>query len=49
MLGCKIMTNDLVGATGEEWFTLKGKKLIDKMRDKRKEIPEFVLSFFKEE
>jgi hypothetical protein len=49
MLGCKILTNDLIGAIGEEWFELKGKELIDKMRQKRNEIPDFVLSFFEEE
>jgi len=49
MLGCKIITNDLIGAAGEEWFNLKGKNLVDKMRQKRDEIPDLVLSFFEEE
>lgn len=38
MLGCKVITNDLVGASKEEWFSLKGEQLIDFMKDKREEI-----------
>jgi hypothetical protein len=38
MLGCKVITNDLVGASKEEWFGLKGEQLIDFMKNKREEI-----------
>ena len=38
MMGCSILTNNLVGAAGEEWFKLKGKPLIDFMTKKREEI-----------
>jgi hypothetical protein len=38
MLGCKVITNDLVGASKEEWFSLKGDQLIDFMKNKREEI-----------
>ena len=37
MLGCKVITNGLVGATSERWFELKGEALIDRMIEKRKE------------
>lgn len=38
MLGCKVVTNGLVGATSERWFELKGEALIDRMIEKRAEI-----------
>ena len=38
MMGCSILTNNLVGAASEEWFKLKGKPLIDFMTKKRGEI-----------
>jgi GT2 family glycosyltransferase len=38
MLGCNVVANNLIGATGEEWFNLKGSQLIDFMIEKRKEI-----------
>ena len=43
MLGMKVTTNKLVGATGEEWFKLRGKELIDLMRQKRETIVDLVL------
>jgi|TARA_R100000008_G_C3539393_1_gene143905 hypothetical protein len=46
MLGCKVITNDNVSATEEEWFSLKGKELIDKVRSMRDTIPEMVLTKF---
>jgi hypothetical protein len=46
MLGCKIITNHNVSATEEDWFSLKGKDLIDIMRDKRDTIPKMVISKF---
>ena len=36
--GMKTITNNLVGATKEDWFKLKGIELIDAMRAKREEI-----------
>ena len=38
MMGMKTITNNLVGATKEDWFKLKGIELIDAMRAKREEI-----------
>jgi len=43
MMGVAVITNKHVGATKEEWFKLKGKPLVETMRNKRKEIPEMVL------
>ena len=45
MLNCKVVTNKKIGATSEEWFRLKGQPLIDKMREKRLQIPEIVLKY----
>ena len=45
MLNCRVITNKKIGATSEEWFELKGKPLIDKMREKRLQIPEIVLKY----
>ena len=42
MMGLSVVTNNLVGATKEEWFKLKGIELIDIMVGKRKEIPDLV-------
>jgi len=38
MMGMSVVSNNLVGATRENWFSLKGEKLIDRMLLKRKEI-----------
>tara|TARA_R110000824_G_scaffold99360_10_gene236723 strand:- start:2685 stop:3521 length:837 start_codon:yes stop_codon:yes gene_type:complete len=43
MLGMKTINNQLVGATKEQWFDLKGKGLIDHMREKRNSIVDLVL------
>ena len=43
MMGMKVITNDLVGATKEEWFSLKGKELVDVMREKRDTITNLVI------
>mgnify|MGYP003627689830 CR=1 FL=1 len=43
MMGMKVITNKLVGATQESWFKLKGAELIEKMRSKREEIPELII------
>ena len=45
MLDCRVVTNKKIGAASEEWFRLKGKPLIDKMREKRLQIPEIVLKY----
>jgi len=42
MMGLSVITNNLVGATKEEWFKFKGIELIDTMVGKRKEIPDLV-------
>ena len=49
MMGCKIHTNNLIGAAGEDWFKLKGKELVDEMRKNRNKIPDFILSLFPED
>jgi hypothetical protein len=44
MAGMSVITNQLVGATSEPWFKLKGKPLIEVMKNKRKEIPNIILN-----
>jgi len=39
MMGMSVVTNKLVGATKEDWFSLKGEELVDVMCLKREEIP----------
>ena len=39
MLGCTVITNNLVGATGEPWFLKKGPELIEHFLDERSRIP----------
>tara|TARA_R110002110_G_scaffold54951_2_gene157125 strand:+ start:102 stop:1724 length:1623 start_codon:yes stop_codon:yes gene_type:complete len=48
MMGMSVITNNLVGATSEPWFKLKGPLLIDFMADKRKEIVEKVKELYSE-
>tara|TARA_Y100001938_G_scaffold149940_1_gene238822 strand:- start:21246 stop:22865 length:1620 start_codon:yes stop_codon:yes gene_type:complete len=43
MLGINVITNSLVGASHEPWFSLKGPALIDYMINKRKEIFDTVI------
>jgi hypothetical protein len=43
MTGMTVLTNSKLGATSEDWFSLKGEELIDIMRKKREEIPSLVL------
>ena len=40
MMNVKVITNNLVGATQEDWFSLKGPQLIDFMISKRQQIVE---------
>jgi len=49
MMGMRVVTNSLVGASQEPWFKFKGKDLIEKMRSKRKDIPKKVMEVFKDE
>ena len=48
MAGMSVTTNNNVGASKEDWFKLKGKELIEKMRDKKPEILTKVLEVFSE-
>tara|TARA_R110000824_G_scaffold177610_9_gene357095 strand:+ start:1159 stop:2751 length:1593 start_codon:yes stop_codon:yes gene_type:complete len=48
MLNCKILTNDLIGAASEDWFSLKGRPLIKHMREKREEIVDLFVDTFKQ-
>ena len=43
MAGMSVITNNHVGATKEEWFSLKGEPLIDYMNEKRFSITSKVL------
>jgi hypothetical protein len=47
MMGLSVITNNLVGATKEEWFSLKGIELINVMTEKRKQIPDLVEAVLK--
>ena len=49
MMGMSVITNKNVGATKESWFKLKGEKLVDIMRDKKKEIPNLIIKAFNAE
>jgi len=46
MCNMKVITNNLVGATQEEWFNLKGSELIEFMKNKRKEIVNILMETF---
>ena len=46
MLGCKVITNDLIGATSEPWFKLGGSDLIESIRGKRAEIVQMIQQVF---
>lgn len=43
MMGLSIKTNNLVGATKENWFGMKGSELIDFMKNKKLDIKNIVL------
>lgn len=43
MLNVKVITNKNVGATYEEWYELDGVDLVNKMKDCRKKIINFIL------
>ena len=44
MLGCKVITNNLTGASQEDWFSLKGEEMVDHMIEKRGQILELVVN-----
>lgn len=46
MLGCKITTNNLVGATSESWFELQGAELIAHLREQRKKVVKIFVDVF---
>tara|TARA_A100001515_G_scaffold96051_1_gene77056 strand:+ start:6822 stop:7664 length:843 start_codon:yes stop_codon:yes gene_type:complete len=46
MMGMSVITNNLVGATKEAWFSQKGPELIETVLKMRKSIPEKVLQSF---
>ena len=43
MMGMSVVTNNLVGVTKEDWFSLKGAELIEVMKEKRESITSTVL------
>ena len=46
MMGMRIVTNNLVGASQEEWFKLKGHDLISEIRKKKSDITDTVMNLF---
>ena len=48
MMGLKVITNNLIGATAEPWFKAKGPELIEIMRGKRDKISERIIEIFNE-
>lgn len=49
MMNVKLIANQLVAATKEDWFLKKGSDLIEYMKNKREQIPNMVLDSFKKE
>lgn len=47
MMNMRTITNGVLGATSEDWFSLKGKDLINLMREKRESIPKYILETIK--
>ena len=46
MMGMSLRANNLIGATKEDWFQIKGEELIDLMTKKRDEITNTVEEFY---
>ena len=46
MMNVSVVTNNLVGASKEPWFELKGKNLIEHIKTMRTSIPKKVLEVF---
>ena len=42
MIGLKIYTNKLIGASYEPWYELNSTSLINAMRDKKKDLLEII-------
>jgi len=50
MLGCKVFTNrSLIGACYEDWYSLNGRDLIDKMRQKKADAIDLFHNLLREE
>ena len=49
MMGCSVVTNGMVGAKYEEWYSLNGQELIDTMFDKRSAILKKIEGAFQDE
>jgi hypothetical protein len=47
MMNMRTITNGVLGATSEDWFSLKGKELVTLMREKRESIPKYILETIK--
>ena len=47
MMNMRTITNGVLGATSEDWFSLKGKELVKFMREKRESIPKYILETIK--
>lgn len=47
MMGMKTVTNKNIGATHEPWFSMKGKELIDYMKNKKVEIVDSIMEMIK--
>jgi hypothetical protein len=48
MMGMSVITNKNVGASYEDWFSLKGKEMIDFMKNKRIEISQVIKDLINE-
>ena len=46
MMNVKVVTNNLVGACSEQWFSKKGPELINFMRHKKEDVLKKVLAAF---
>ena len=46
MTGMSVITNNMVGATYENWFKMKGEELIEHLQGKREEIPNKIEEIF---
>ena len=49
MLGLKVETNKLIGASYEDWYCLNGKDLINKMKHKRETFADFISQIRRDE
>jgi|TARA_R110000824_G_scaffold118998_2_gene272835 GT2 family glycosyltransferase len=48
MMGCSVIVNNLIGASGEPWFEMKGEPLIDYMIGKKSEIFSIITKYVDE-